>query len=158
MLFAGLGCYLLLSFLLFFNVPESFYHERSTKEPSYQRDTSAKRLITTTTTTTFTVGCKSYMCLPACEASHLFCHLTVQESFTALLMSIEVRGVHTSGMFSASTAASFASLSAIYYFSKTINNVCCLPLNRTYFFHATDHCILSYFFPSVLLTKNYKLI
>ena len=35
-----------------YNVPESFYHERSTKEPSYQRDTSAKRLITTTTTTT----------------------------------------------------------------------------------------------------------
>ena len=34
-----------------YNVPECFYHERSTKEPSYQRDTSAKRLITTTTTT-----------------------------------------------------------------------------------------------------------
>ena len=26
-----------------YNVPESFYHERSTKEPSYQRDTSAKK-------------------------------------------------------------------------------------------------------------------
>ena len=35
------------------------------------------------------------MCLPACEASHLLCYLTVQESFTALLMSIGVRGVHT---------------------------------------------------------------
>ena len=63
----------------------------------------------------FTVGCKSNVCLPACEASHLFCHLTVQESFTALLMSIEVRGVHTSDMFLASTAASLVSLSAISF-------------------------------------------
>ena len=33
-----------------YNISESFYHERSTKEPTYHRDTSAKRLITTTTT------------------------------------------------------------------------------------------------------------
>ena len=62
---------------------------------------------------TFTEGCKSYMCLPVCEATHLFCHLTVLESSTPFLMTEEVRGVHTSDIFSASTAASFASLSAI---------------------------------------------
>ena len=61
---------------------------------------------------TFTEGCKSYMCLPVCEATHLFCHLTVLESSTPFLMT-EVRGVHTSDIFSASTSASFASLSAI---------------------------------------------
>ena len=31
-------------------------------------------------------------------------------------------------------------------------------INRTYFFHAADQCIFSYFFSNVLLTKNYKLI
>ena len=31
-------------------------------------------------------------------------------------------------------------------------------INRTYFFHAADHCIFSYFFSYVLLIKNYKLI
>ena len=31
-------------------------------------------------------------------------------------------------------------------------------INRTYFFHAADHCIFSYFFSNALLTKNYKLI
>ena len=31
-------------------------------------------------------------------------------------------------------------------------------INITYFFHVADHCIFSYFFSNVLLTKNYKLI
>ena len=38
-----------------YNVPESFYHERSTSGPFYQKDTSAKRLITRATTTTLVV-------------------------------------------------------------------------------------------------------
>ena len=38
-----------------YNLPESFYHERSTSGPFYQKDTSAKRLITRATTTTLVV-------------------------------------------------------------------------------------------------------
>ena len=56
-----------------------------------------------------TEGWNSNMCLPLCEASQRFCHLILQESFT----SMELRGVSPSGIFSASSAASLVSLSAI---------------------------------------------
>ena len=52
------------------------------------------------------------MCLPVSETSHFFCLFLLQEYFSAFLMSTKVRGVSTSGIFSASSAASLDSLSA----------------------------------------------
>ena len=45
-----------------------------------------------------TEGWNSNMRLPVCEISYQFCHLILQECFTALLTSKEVRDVSTSGI------------------------------------------------------------
>ena len=58
---------------------------------------------------------RSNRCLPVLPASHLFCHLMFSDSWTAAFISNTVTGVDNSGIFSASSAACFANLSAISF-------------------------------------------